>query len=64
MTSLDCFLLIAEGRSDVYQPGTDALREPGMLNDSIEHICRLEISQVKLVIYRVSLCVLSILKGF
>ena len=47
-------------RSDVLQPGTDAVCEPGTLNACTEHICRLEISQVKLGIYRVSYRALSI----
>ena len=61
LTLPHCFLLTAEGRRDVPQPETVVLREPGTLNDYTEHICRLEISQVKLVIYRVSLCALTIL---
>ena len=59
------FLLTAEGRSDVPQPRPDvALHEPGTLNAYTEHICRLEISQVKLVTYRVSLFSPSIYKAF
>ncbi|XP_022781591.1 uncharacterized protein LOC111322703 isoform X2 [Stylophora pistillata] len=44
----------AEGRAHAPRPTTDELFDPGVLANCTEHLCRLEISQVKLISYRIN----------
>ena len=53
--TLSLILFTAEAaKYNVAQPRTDELHDQRILNDELEHFCRLETAQVKLVTYRVS----------
>ena len=53
--SLQLILFTAEAaKCNVAQPRTDELHDQRKRKDELEHFCRLETAQVKLVTYRVS----------